>query len=70
MERLTADPFVPYTVLAVELEEEKMVVLGQLDTDADEDAITVGSEVELVLGTLYEDDENEYVVWRWKPVAA
>ena len=25
--------------------------------------------VELVLDTLYEDDENEYLVWKWKPVA-
>jgi len=27
-------------------------------------------EMQLVLGTLYEDDENEYVVWKWKPAAA
>ena len=26
-------------------------------------------EMELVLDTLYEDDENEYVVWKWRPVA-
>jgi hypothetical protein len=29
----------------------------------------VGDEVELVLDTLYEDDEHEYVVWKWRPVA-
>jgi hypothetical protein len=22
-----------------------------------------------VLGTLYEDDDHDYVVWKWKPVA-
>jgi uncharacterized OB-fold protein len=27
----------------------------------------VGDEVELVLGTLFEDDDHEYVVWKWKP---
>jgi hypothetical protein len=25
-------------------------------------------EVEMVLGTLYEDDDHDYVVWKWKPV--
>jgi uncharacterized OB-fold protein len=62
------DPFVPYTILAVELPDEQMVVLGQLAEDADPAALEVGAEVELVLGTLYEDDEHEYVVWKWRPV--
>jgi len=62
------DPFVPYTILAVELPDEQMVVLGQLADGADPDALTVGAEVELVLGTLYEDEEHEYVVWKWRPV--
>ena len=30
----------------------------------------VGTEVELVLDTLYEDDEHEYMVWKWQPVDA
>jgi len=62
------DPFVPYTIVAVELPEEQMVVLGQLDESADPDVLTVGAEVELVLGTLYEDDEHEYAVWKWRPL--
>jgi uncharacterized protein len=62
------DPFVPYTVCAVELELERMVVLGGLATGADADALEVGMEMELVLGTLYEDDEHEYVVWQWAPL--
>jgi uncharacterized OB-fold protein len=64
------DPFVPYTVLAVELEEEQMIVLGPLVPDADPAGLAAGTEVELVLGTLYEDDDHEYVVWQWKPVSA
>ena len=36
----------------------------------DPKSIEVGQEMELTLATLYEDDENEYVVWKWKPVAA
>ncbi|HUF85019.1 MAG TPA: OB-fold domain-containing protein [Acidimicrobiia bacterium] len=62
------DPFVPYTIVAVELPEEQMVVLGQLADDADPAALKVGAEVELVLGTLYEDDDHEYEVWKWRPV--
>jgi uncharacterized OB-fold protein len=63
------DPFVPYTVLAVELPEEQMVVLGQLADGDDPSSLQVGTEVELVLGTLYEDDDAEHLVWKWKVVA-
>ena len=65
---MSADPFVPYTVVAVELIEEQMVVLGPLAPDADPSALSVGTEVEITLGTLYEDDDHEYVIWQWKPV--
>ena len=65
---VAADPFVPYTVLAVELEVEQMIVLGPLVPDADPAALSVGTEVELTTGTLYEDDDHTYVVWQWKPV--
>jgi len=67
---VSADPFVPYTVAAVELTQERMVVMGQLAEGVDPTTLEVGMEMELVLGTLYEDDENEYVVWKWKPTAA
>ncbi|MGZ4711662.1 MAG: Zn-ribbon domain-containing OB-fold protein [Acidimicrobiia bacterium] len=61
------DPFVPYTVLAVELVDEQMIVLGPLVPDADPADLAVGTEVELTLGTLYSDDEHDYVVWQWRP---
>jgi uncharacterized OB-fold protein len=66
---VSPDPFVPYTVCAVELAEEKMVVLGGLATGADATQLEVGMPMELVLGPLYEDDEHEYVVWQWAPAA-
>jgi uncharacterized OB-fold protein len=66
---MSPDPFVPYTVVAVELERERMVVLGALADGVDASALEVGAEVELELGTLYEDDEHEYVVWKWRPVS-
>lgn len=64
------EPFRPYTVAAVELREERMVVLGQLAPDVDPDTLAIGTEVELAVGTLYEDDEREYLVWQWRPVGA
>ena len=67
---MSADPFVPYTVVAVELIEEQMVVLGPLAPEADPSTLSVGTEVEITLGTLYEDDDHEYVIWQWKPVSS
>ena len=62
------EPFEPYTVVAVELDEEKMIVLGQLAPGHDVQDLSLGQQMELVLGTLYEDDDNEYMVWKWKPL--
>jgi uncharacterized OB-fold protein len=62
------EPFVPVVIAAVELPAEKMVVLGQVVDGVTTDDLEVGMEVEMVLGTLYEDDEHDYVVWKWKPV--
>ena len=67
---VSPDPFEPYTVAAVELEREKMVVLGQLAPGIDIDSLQVGMEVELGIGRLYEDDEHEYLMWNWKPSPA
>ncbi len=67
---VASDPFEPYAIAAVELSDERMVVLGQLVPGADVAELAVGSEMELALGTLYEDDEHEYVVWKWRPTGA
>jgi uncharacterized OB-fold protein len=65
---VSPDPFEPYAIAAVELVDEKMVVLGQLARGASVGDLRVGQEVELVLDTLYEDDDHSYVVWKWQPV--
>jgi uncharacterized OB-fold protein len=65
---VATEPFEPYTIVAVELGPEQMVVLGLLDDGADPGALRVGQEVELVVGTLSEDDEHEYLVWKWRPL--
>jgi uncharacterized OB-fold protein len=65
----TTDPFEPFTLAAVELADDKMVVLGQLVPGITVEDLRAGMEVELVLGTLYEDDDHEYLIWKWQPVA-
>ncbi|CAA0105948.1 Uncharacterised protein [BD1-7 clade bacterium] len=65
---IAADPYEPYAIAAVELEKEKMIVLGQVVTGTGVDALKVGDEMELVLETLYEDDDNIKVIWKWKPL--
>ena len=66
---VSPEPFVPYTVAAVELSAERMVVLGQLAPGVDPENLELGMEMELVLDTLFEDDEAEHVVWKWRPIA-
>jgi hypothetical protein len=47
-----------------------MVVMGQVVPGVTVDDLSVGTEVELVVDVLYEDDDHEYLVWKWRPVAA
>jgi uncharacterized OB-fold protein len=63
------EPFVPVVVAAVELEKEKMVVLGQVVDGVTVADLKVGMPVEMVIDTLYEDADHEYLVWKWKPIA-
>jgi uncharacterized OB-fold protein len=65
---VSPDPFEPYAIAAVELAEEKMVVLGQLTRETAVDGLQIGQEVELVLEPLFEDEDNTYMVWKWRPV--
>lgn len=67
---VSADPFEPYAIAAVELDAERMVVLGQVVRGVGVDRLRAGMEMELVLETLYSDADNDYVVWKWRPVAA
>lgn len=64
------DPFVPYTIAAVELEKEKMIVLGQVVEGVNVSDLKAGMEMELVLDTLFETEEAEKLTWKWKPVCA
>jgi hypothetical protein len=64
------EPFEPYAIAAVELEREKMIVLGQVATGVGVDQLRAGLPMELVLETI--PDANEpagKLTWKWKPVA-
>ena len=67
---VSPDPFEPYTIAAVELAEEKMVVLGQVASGVPPESLEVGTEMELVVETLFEDEDAEHMVWKWRPTAA
>lgn len=66
------DPHVPFCIAAVELERERMVVMGQVVAGVTVDDLSVGMEMELVIDTLDvasgEDGEVENLVWKWRPV--
>lgn len=64
------EPFRPFGLAAVELGEERMVVLGQLVAGADVEALRVGDPVELVLDPLWEDADTRYLTWKWRPLPA
>lgn len=57
------EPFEPYTVVAVELTAEQMVVLGQLAEGVDPSSLKIGDEVEVVIEPL----DDEHLVWKWRP---
>ena len=67
---LAADPFVPFTIAAVELEQEKMIVLGQVVEGVNVSDLKAGMEMELVLAPLSEDDDAVKLTWKWQPVVA
>lgn len=58
------EPFEPYGIAMVDTPE-GLRVLGILTTN---DGLKLGGKVELTTGKLYEDEENEYITWMWKPV--
>jgi len=67
---VSGETFEPYTIAAVELDAEKMVILGQVAKGYEPEDLHTGQEVEVVVETLYEQDGTAYTVWKWRPVAA
>lgn len=61
------DEDMPYTIAAVTLDEEKITVLGLLESGYTADQIKVGMEMEICAGKLFEEDGIEHMVWKWRP---
>ncbi|MFJ8828087.1 Zn-ribbon domain-containing OB-fold protein [Streptomyces sp. NPDC102467] len=64
-------PWQPYTLIAVELAAERLVVLGQGVPGMSVTDLEVGMEVEAVPGVLNEDGDDEtgttWTTWHWRP---
>ncbi len=60
----------PFTIVAVRLAREGMIVLGQAEPGVTVDDLTVCTEVEIVPGVLYETDEHVFTTWKFRPVGA
>jgi hypothetical protein len=60
-----SDPFEPFAIAAVELEKERIVILGQVAATFGVADLHVGSVVELVVEPL---DPSGALVWKWRPV--
>jgi uncharacterized OB-fold protein len=65
---LSAEPFQPYAVAAVELGEERIVILGQVAHGSDLNALRVGQQMEIVVEPIIPGADES--VWKWKPVSA
>jgi uncharacterized OB-fold protein len=59
--------FTPYAIAAVELADERMIVLGQLAPGVEAGSLRVGEPMELVAGTLTSVDGVAERVWHWRP---
>jgi uncharacterized OB-fold protein len=62
------EPYEPVALAAVAVDGADLVVLGQLVDGVAVDQLAVGQPVELAIAPLFEDDDHEYVMWRWRPV--
>lgn len=62
------DPYAPFAIAAVELDREKMVVLGPVVQGVEVGALEVGMPMELVIETLSETPTERQLCWKWKPV--
>ncbi len=60
---VAAQPFVPYAIAAVELETEKMIVLGAVVEGIGVEKLKSGMTMELEL----EPTTDGKVTWKWKP---
>ncbi len=65
---VAAVPFVPFTIAAVQLAAERMIVLGQVSTGIGIADLAVGMDMELVLEPLHTEGTQAKLIWKWRPV--
>ena len=65
---VSPEPFQPFAIAAVELDELRMIVLGQVVTGVGVEQLRIGMRMQVVLETLYTDEHSERLVWKWQPV--
>ena len=44
------------------------MIIGQVVNGYRVEDLSIGMSVEVKVGTLYEDSENRYLTWMWKPL--
>jgi len=64
---VAAVPFEPFAIAAVQLEKERMIVLGQVIRGVGVEQLRVGMRMELVLERLFANEDSEKLIWKWKP---
>jgi len=62
------EPFEPFAIAVVELEKERLCILGMVPAPIRCADLRVGMTMELVLDALHEDAEQRYLTWKWRPV--
>lgn len=62
------EPFQPFAIVAVELEKEKMVVLGRAKDGIDAKDLKAGDRVEVILERGYTDQEGDKLIWKFQPI--
>ena len=62
-----ADPYQPFALAAVSLDEVQIVVLGQMVDGCTVDDLYIGMPVELVVEPLLRTSDAIKMMWRWKP---
>ena len=63
---VAAEPYSPFVLAAVALEQEGLIVMGQMSSDTELADMQIGDRVALCLETLFEDEEYQYLVWKWR----
>ena len=65
---VAADPYEPFAIAAVELDKEKMIVLGQIVEGVGVEGLSAGMEMELVMEPVpHDDDADGRLIWKWRP---